>query len=50
MSLLFLLLLIVSAIAVIVATAREVRRDRRPTPAAWPDWREETLWRNLRVS
>jgi hypothetical protein len=50
MSLLFLLLLFVSALAVVVATVREVRRDRRPIPAAWPDWRDQHPWRNVRVT
>jgi len=47
---LLLFLLVVGGLALIGATIRTVRRDRPSPPAAWSDWREEALWRNIRIS
>ena len=46
----FLSLLLLGGLAVVAATVRLVRQDRRAQQPAWPDWREEALWRNLRIS
>jgi len=50
LSTLFLMLLVVGGLALIGATIRTVRRDRPAPSRAWSDWREEALWRNIRIS
>jgi hypothetical protein len=43
--------ILAAVIGIVIGTVRVVRSDRRPTSdVAWTDWREEQLWRNLRVS
>lgn len=45
------LALVVGIVAAVIGTVRVIRTDRRPTSdVAWSDWREDQLWRNLRVS
>jgi hypothetical protein len=45
------LALALGILAAVIGTLRVIRSDRRPTSdVAWTDWREDQLWRNLRVS
>jgi hypothetical protein len=47
----WLALVSIGLLAAVIGTVRTIRSDRRPTSdVAWTDWREEQLWRNLRVS
>jgi hypothetical protein len=47
----WLALVSIGLVAAAIGTVAVIRSDRRPTPdVAWSDWRDEQLWRNLRVS